>query len=56
MGKLMECGELVHGKRFPPKQKGAVYKSYARPEIQYGIGTWRLKENKKRFLRMKVPW
>ena len=29
--KLRECGELLYGRRFPPKLKGAVYKSYVRP-------------------------
>ena len=26
--KPRECGELLHGRRFPLKQKGAVHKSY----------------------------
>ena len=40
-----ECGELLYGRRFPPKQKGAVYESHTRPEILYGSETWRLKES-----------
>ena len=34
--KFMGCGELLHGRRFPLKLKGAVYKSYVRPAILYG--------------------
>ena len=34
--KFMECGELLHGRRFHLKLKGAVYKSYIRPAILYG--------------------
>ena len=40
-----ECGELRYC-RFPLKQKGAVYKIYARPEILYGSEALRLKESK----------
>ena len=32
----MECGELLYGKRFSVKPKGAVFKSYVRPTILYG--------------------
>ena len=34
--KSKECGELLHGRRFPLKLKGAVYKSYIRPAILDG--------------------
>ena len=27
------CGELLHGRRFPQKMKGDVYKRYGRPKI-----------------------
>ena len=33
--KLRECGELLNGRRFPPKLKGAVYRSYVRLAILY---------------------
>ena len=29
--KSREYGELLHGRKFPPKLKGAVYKNYIRP-------------------------
>ena len=29
--KCRECGELLYGRRFPLKLKGAVYKRYVRP-------------------------
>ena len=32
-----ECGELLHGRRFPLRLKGSVYGSYVRPAILYGI-------------------
>ena len=41
----MECGELLHGRRFSPKQKGAVDKNYARPAILYGSEAWCQKES-----------
>ena len=40
-----ECGELLYGRRFPLKLKGAVYKSYVRPSILYGSEAWCLKES-----------
>ena len=33
---LRECGELLYGRRFPLKLKGAVNKCYVRPAILYG--------------------
>ena len=41
--KLRECGELLHGRRFHLKLKGAVHKSYIRPAIPYGSEKWCLK-------------
>ena len=41
--KLMECCEALY-ERFPPKLKGAVYKSYVRPAILHGSKAWRLEE------------
>ena len=38
--KLRVCSELHHGRRFPLKLKGAVYKSYVRPAILYGREAW----------------
>ena len=43
--KLRECGELLHGRRFHLKQKGAAYKSYVRPAILYGSEAWCWKES-----------
>ena len=31
--KFLECGEMLHSRRFPLRVKGAVYKSYVRPAI-----------------------
>ena len=31
-----ECGELLHGERFPLRLNGAVYESYVWPTILYG--------------------
>ena len=42
---LRECDELLHGRRFPLKQKAAVYMSYVRPAMQYGSDAWCLKES-----------
>ena len=39
--KSRECGELLHGRRFLPKLKGAVY---VRPTILCGSEAWCLKE------------
>ena len=43
--KLRECGELLYGRRFPLKLKGAVHKSNVRPAILHGSEAWRLKES-----------
>ena len=43
-GELMECCELLYGRRFPPKLNGAFHKSYVRPAILYGSEAWFLKE------------
>ena len=43
--KLRECGELLYGRRFPPKLKVAVYKSYVRPAILHGSEAWWRKES-----------
>ena len=47
MVKLRECSELLYSRRFPLKQKGAVYKSCVRPEILHGSEAWCLKESEK---------
>ena len=44
--KVRECGNLLHGKRFPPKLKGVVYKSCVSPEILPRSEEWCLKESK----------
>ena len=43
--KLRGCGELLHCKRFPPKLKVAVYKSYVRPAILHESEAWCQKES-----------
>ena len=43
--KLRECGELLYGRRFPLKLKGAVYKSYVRPALLYESEAWCLIES-----------
>ena len=43
--KIRECGELLHGRRFALKLKGAVYKSYVRPAILHGSESLCLKES-----------
>ena len=45
--KLRECSELLHGRRFPLKLKGTVYRSYVSPAILYGSEAWCLKESEK---------
>ena len=42
--KPRECSELLND-RYPQKMKGAVYKSYVRPEILYESEAWYLKES-----------
>ena len=37
---FMECGELLHGRRFPLKLIAAVYKSHVWPAILYGTEEW----------------
>ena len=49
----MECGELLYGRRLPPKLKGAVHKSYVRPAILYGSEAWCLKESDMRISQRK---
>ena len=39
------CSELLYCRRFPLKQKEAVYMSYVRPVILYGSKAWGLKES-----------
>ena len=46
----MQCGELLYGKRFPPKLKGNAYKSSAWQAIPYRSGEWCLRENEMGFL------
>ena len=41
----MECGELLFGRRFLLRLKGAVYERYVRPAMLYGSETWCLKES-----------
>ena len=46
-----ECGELLYGRRFPLRLKGAVYKSYARPAILCESEAWCVKESELGILR-----
>ena len=46
-----ECGELLHGKRFPLKMKGMVHMSCVRSVMLYGSETWCLGENEMGILR-----
>ena len=41
---VMQCGELLYGRRFSLNLKGAVYGSYVRPAILHGSKAWCLKE------------
>ena len=43
--KHRKCGELLYGRRFPLRLKGAVHNSYVRPAIPYGSEAWYLKES-----------
>ena len=47
----MECSELLYGRRFPLRVKGAVYKSYVQSAIMYGSEAWCLKESEKGILQ-----
>ena len=42
--KSSEYGELLHGRKFSPKLKGAVHRTYLRPAILYGREARYLKE------------
>ena len=46
----MECGELLYGMEFPLAPPKVPFKSYIRPEIQYGSTVWCLKENEIRIM------
>ena len=56
--RFRECGELQHGKKFPLKLKGAVYRSYVWPAILYGSEAWCLKESEIGILQRteRSPW
>ena len=43
--KFMECRELLYGRRFPLRLKGAIYKTYVRPAALYGSEALCLKES-----------
>ena len=44
--KHRECGELLNGRKFPPKLKGVVYQSYVRPAIMGESKAWCLVQGK----------
>ena len=44
--KPRKSGELLHGRRFPQKLKGAVHRSYIRPTILYGSAVNPTKDRK----------
>ena len=48
---IRECGELLHGNRYPLRIQGSVYHGCIGSEILHGSEAWRLKENKKAILR-----
>ena len=48
---FMECGELLYGRRFHLKLKGAVCKSFVRPLTLYGNEASCLRENEMGILR-----
>ena len=43
--KFRECGELLYGRTFPLRLKGAVYKSHVRLAILYESEAWYMKES-----------
>ena len=47
----MECSELLYGRRFHLKLKGAVYNSYVRPVILHGSEVWCQKESEMGMIR-----
>ena len=49
--KFRECCELLYGRRFALRLKGAVYKYYVMPAILYGSETWSLRESEMGILR-----
>ena len=49
--RLMDCGDLLRGSRFPLKMKGIVYDCCIRSAILYGSEALCLKENEKAILR-----
>ena len=49
--RFRECGELLCGRRFPLRLKGAVYESHVWPAILYGGEVWYLKESEMWILR-----
>ena len=49
--KFWECGELLCGRKFCQRLKGAVYMSYVRPAILYGSEAWCLKESETEIFR-----
>ena len=49
--KIRECVELLYGRRFPLRLKGAVCGKYVRPTILYGSEVWCLKESEMGILR-----
>ena len=49
--KLRECGELLYGRKFPLKLRGAVYKYYVRTSVLYGSEAWCLRGSEMGILR-----
>ena len=48
--KFWECGELLHGRKFTLRLKGAVYRSYMSLAMLYGSEAWCLKESEMKIL------
>ena len=55
--KFKECGELLYGRLFPLRLKGAVYESYVGPSMLYGCEAWCLEKVSWEFYKVqKDPW
>ena len=51
MGGFRECSELLYGRRFHLKLKGADHRSYIRPAILHRCEVWCLKESEMQILQ-----
>ena len=51
--KFRDGSELLYGRRFPLRLKGAIYMSYVRSAILHGSEAWYLMESE---MGMRDPW